>query len=140
MSVEIVFPVEFLVPGTPPSHQSARRVVLDAWKQTLRQASLSVLPEGHFATDAPVAVTVYHFTDGPGRGDLDNIVKPILDALCQHIYLDDSQVARLVIQRFDPDDRIRFAAPTPVLQWAQDSDPPFLYVRVSDQPLQEVRA
>jgi len=81
MGVEIVFPVEFLVSGTPPSHQSARRDALDDWKANVREASRSALPEGHFATDAPVAVTVYYFTDGSETGDLDNIIKPILDAV-----------------------------------------------------------
>ena len=33
-------------------------------------------------------------------GDLDNRVKPILDALSGPVYIDDRQVDRLVVQRF----------------------------------------
>jgi Holliday junction resolvase RusA-like endonuclease len=138
MGVEIEFPVEFLVPGTPLSYQSARRDALEGWKKIVREASRSALPEGHFATDVPVAVTVYYFTDGSRRGDLDNIIKPILDALSRHIYMDDRQVARLLVQRFEPDDRFRFTAPTLTLQEAQDGDPPLLFIRIGDQPLREV--
>ncbi|WP_299438709.1 RusA family crossover junction endodeoxyribonuclease [uncultured Rhodospira sp.] len=138
MGVVIVFPVEFLVLGTPPSHQSARRDALADWKGTVREASRSALPEGHFATDALVAVTVYYFTDGSGSGDLDNIIKPILDAMSRHIYRDDKQVARLLVQRFEPDDDIQFLKPSSLLTQAQQGDRPILYVRIDDQPLRQV--
>lgn len=58
-----------------------------------------MLPEGHFASEAPISVILYYFPSAPMLGDIDNIVKPILDAMCRHIYLDDRQVERLVIQK-----------------------------------------
>ena len=36
------------------------------------------------------------------QGDIDNIVKPVLDALAQHIYIDDAQVERLVYKNSSP--------------------------------------
>ncbi len=36
------------------------------------------------------------------QGDVDNIVKPILDALSKHIYNDDGQVERIWVQKFEP--------------------------------------
>ena len=60
-------------------------------------ASRPVLPEGHWATTGRVAVTLFYFPEAAMQGDIDNIVKPILDALAQHIYIDDAQVERLVV-------------------------------------------
>jgi len=61
MSVEIVFPLEFVVPGTPLSLQSKRQTSRQVWKERVKQASYASLPEGHFMTDRPIAVTLYYF-------------------------------------------------------------------------------
>ena len=90
MSVEIEFPLEFVVAGTPVSLQTKRRESLDEWKVRVVEASRTVLPEGYFATDDPLAITLYYFPDYETQGDIDNIVKPILDALGRHIYVDRS--------------------------------------------------
>ena len=51
----------------------------------------------------PLAVQVDVFPPDRRRRDIDNLQKALLDAL-QHggAYLDDSQVARLVIERHEP--------------------------------------
>ena len=89
MSVEIAFPLEFIVPGTPASLQTKRPETRTAWRERIRLASRAVLPEGHYATADPIAMTLFYFPADAMRGDIDNIVKPILDALCQHVYSDD---------------------------------------------------
>lgn len=38
-----------------------------------------------------MSVTIFYFPDGKMDGDIDNIIKPILDAMSAHIYIDDSQ-------------------------------------------------
>ncbi len=95
MTVEIVFPVEFIVQGTPVSLQAKRAESKVIWKERVKQASYSALPEDHFATDLSLAVTLFYFPDGQMQGDVDNIVKPILDALDKHIYFTDRQVERV---------------------------------------------
>ena len=50
MSVEIEFPLEFLVAGTPVSLSAKRRESMDQWKDRIIDTSRSILPEGHFAT------------------------------------------------------------------------------------------
>jgi crossover junction endodeoxyribonuclease RusA len=67
------------------------------------------------------------------RGIL-NIVKPILDALGKHIYLDDSQVERIVIQKFDPGNVFSFTHPTATFVQALGGSKPVLYVRISSDP------
>jgi crossover junction endodeoxyribonuclease RusA len=118
MSVEIEFPLEFLVEGTPVSLQAKERKSIERWKSRVVQASRAVLPEGHFATSAPMAITLFYFTVDEMEGDLDNIVKPILDALERHIYMDDSQIHRIVVQKFELEDPFRFPSPSPTLYTA----------------------
>jgi Holliday junction resolvase RusA-like endonuclease len=77
MSVEIQFPVEFVVQGTPVSLQAARAKSKEAWKQRVKEASYDALPEVHFSTEAPISVTLFYFPATEMQGDVDNIVKPV---------------------------------------------------------------
>lgn len=62
-------------------------------------------------------------------GDVDNIVKPILDALSKFIYVDDHQVERLVVQKFEADNIFGFSSPSPALLAAlAQNKPRFTYV------------
>ena len=131
------FPIEFLVEGTPVSLQAARAESRAEWKERVRAASRKVLSEGHWATTGRIATTLFYFPDGPMEGDVDNIVKLILDALGRHIYMDDSQVERIVAQRFEPGNVFVFSAPTPTLA-ALAGPKPVLYVRVSDDPFEDL--
>lgn len=134
MTVEIDFPLEFVVSGTPVSLQAKRPDSRTAWKARIRLASSTVLPEGHFSTDGPISVTLFYFPDTAMEGDIDNIVKPILDALCKHIYNDDKQVERVWVQKFDPGKIFQFSAPSKALTDAILGAKPLLYVRLSEDP------
>jgi crossover junction endodeoxyribonuclease RusA len=90
--VEPEFPFEFIVPGTPVSVQRASKRARRAWKDLVRAASSEKLPEGHFATDRRLSVTMYYYTEERMSGDLDNIIKLTLDALSRHVFIDDSQI------------------------------------------------
>ena len=136
MGVEIAFPLEFVVLGTPVSLQAKRRQSLDEWKGRIVEASKAVLPEGHFATDDPLAVTLYYFPNTEMQGDIDNIVKPILDALKSHIYFDDRQIQRVLVQKFEPGNVFNFAQPSPMLDTALVQPKPVLYIRLTDDPFE----
>jgi crossover junction endodeoxyribonuclease RusA len=135
--VEIEFPIEFLVRGTPVAlgSRSESRV---AWKERVKSASSSVIPAPHFASEDRIAVTLYYFPAGPMQGDVDNIVKAILDALKLHVFIDDHQVERIVVQKFEPGLVFAFARPTPKLEEALVAKPPILYIRVSNDPVEEL--
>jgi crossover junction endodeoxyribonuclease RusA len=75
--------LEFVVTGTPVSLQAKRPESRTAWKDRVKQASYASLPESHFSADGPISVTLFYFPAAEMQGDLDNIVKPILDALCR---------------------------------------------------------
>jgi len=138
MSMDIDFPIEFIVPGTPISLQAKRHQSLDEWKDRVIMASRTVLPESHFATGDPISITMYYFPASEMQGDLDNIVKPILDALDRHIYLSDRQVERILIQKFEPGKVFRFTQPSLILGNALDHPKPVFYVRISNDPFEDL--
>jgi crossover junction endodeoxyribonuclease RusA len=138
MSVEIEFPLEFLVAGTPVSLSAKRRESVDQWKLRVIDATRSVLPDGHFATEYPVSATMFYFPAAEMAGDIDNIVKPVLDALGKHVYVDDRQVHRVLVQKFEPGNVFGFGAPSPILQDALSRAKPILYVRLSNDPFEDL--
>lgn len=73
------------------------------------------------------------------QGDLDNVVKPILDGLRQCVFIDDSQIERIVAQRFQPEVFSVFQNPTPALVEAMSAYGSALYVEVSDDLFEEIR-
>lgn len=72
----------------------------------------------------PLAVTIYYFPAAPMVGDIDNIVKPIMDALIGVAYLDDKDVERALVQKFEPFEDWDFAVPSDQLTVALDTMPP----------------
>jgi hypothetical protein len=137
--VQIVFPLEFLVHGTPVSVQTKRKRSRREWKERVRAASMAVLPDGHFASEDRISVTLYYFPDEPMPGDVDNIVKYTLDALDKHIYLDDHQVERVVVQKFEPGSIFAFSAPSHTMIGALTGATPVLYIRISTDPFEDLR-
>jgi hypothetical protein len=129
LGVEILFPLEFIVAGVPVSQQasSASRA---AWKDQVSTAARERLQEGFWATRGVVSVTIYYFPETEMEGDIDNIVKPILDALSALVYLDDGQVDRVLVQKFEPDRVFSFSSPTPTLAEALEQEAPLVYVRI----------
>ncbi|NGO55731.1 RusA family crossover junction endodeoxyribonuclease [Allomesorhizobium camelthorni] len=132
------FPFEFVVSGTPVSLGSSSRS-RKLWKQEIQNASKDSLPEGYWLTKERIAVTLYYFPAENMQGDIDNIVKPILDSLNNHIYVDDHQVERVVVQKFEPDNFFAFDGPSERLTEAIAGEKPKLYIRMSTDPFEELR-
>lgn len=137
--MELSFPIEFLVHGTPVSHQSSNPASKVGWKMRVKAASVSAIPQPHFASEDRIAVTLYYLPDEPMQGDLDNIVKLILDALSRHIYIDDAQVERILVQKFEPGNIFSFSNPTPTVVDAITGPKPVVYIRISNQPFEDLR-
>lgn len=135
MSDDTLFPFEIVIEGTPISHQAKTAASKDAWKQRVNSAARDrqeLTYQLGFLDDREVAVTIYYFTSEPMEGDIDNIVKPILDALIAVAYLDDKVVERVVVQKFEPGTNAVFSSPTAQLAKALDLQPPVVYIRVDD--------
>lgn len=135
-SLAIEFPVSFHVSGTPVSLQASARSKGE-WKNAVLEACNTVLAPHKFATDSNLSVTIYDFPTDEPSGDVDNIIKPILDALEGRIYVDDAYIKRVVVQRF-LDHEIKTLDDVPdLVGQALVNDPPFVYILVNDNPLRE---
>lgn len=131
---ETLYPFEFMIRGIPISLQ-ASNATREAWEERVRDAArvrqLHTYELG-FLDHRALAVTIYYFPSDPMDGDIDNIVKPILDGLAPIAYLDDKFVERVVVQKFEPLVGWELAAPSDQLAQALDMEPPVVYVRVDD--------
>jgi crossover junction endodeoxyribonuclease RusA len=137
VSVEILWPLEVIVKGTPVSLAGSSQSI-KAWRQHIQDAIRPNLPEGHFAAEGPVQVTVYFFAVDPVRFDIDNIVKPIFDAMKQLVFVDDRQVERLVVQKFEPHRPFTFASASAVLADAAQAVGPHIYLAIKESEAGEV--
>jgi Holliday junction resolvase RusA-like endonuclease len=86
-----MIPFDFVVEGPPVSQQTRNRARLQAWKQTVRQAATSYWPNGDLPSAAELSIVVTNFYE-TAAPDVDNIVKPIQDALIGLVYGDDNQI------------------------------------------------
>lgn len=137
--MEPEFPFEFVVLGTPVSLERRNSKARQEWKELVRQAGLNRLPEMHFATTDPLSVTLYYYPEGQMVGDLDNVIKLTLDAMSKLVYVDDKQIERVVIQRFETGRVFVFGNPSEMLAACMLGPKPALYVRVSKDPYEELR-
>ena len=137
--MELGFPIEFLVRGTPVSFQAKNPAARVGWKNRVRAASVAVIPQPHFASQDRMAITLFYLPEDRVQGDIDNIVKLILDALSAHIYVDDAQVERVVVQKFEPGNVFNFSNPTTAVVDAITGPKPVVYVRVSNDPFEDLR-
>jgi hypothetical protein len=129
MSVEIQFPMEMVLQGVPLSLQASTRS-RERWRERIKSAARAELPDFYFAAEAPIKVTIYYFPDAPMEGDIDNIVKPILDSLSRFVYVDDVQVERVWVQKFEPGRLFTFKDPSPRLAAAIETEGPRVYLHV----------
>jgi len=137
VSLEPNLPFEFVVHGTAISLQGSSRSRRD-WKQTIQEAARAALPEGSWLLTDPLAVTIFIFPGAEMQGDVDNRVKPILDAMVRCVYSDDEIVERVVVQKFEPGRVFAFQSPSITLVTALEADDPVIYVRITDDVHEEL--
>ena len=138
--MDISFPIEFIVEGTPVSFQAKRPEARAEWKERVRSASRQAISETQFfASSDNIAVTMYYLPEEAMQGDVDNIIKPILDARSEYVYLDVYQVERVVAQKFEPGNVFNFSHPTGVFAKALSMQKPLLYIRISNDPFEELK-
>ena len=133
--VSIPFPVEFVIRDTPRSHQSANTRAKEKWKLRVGEvakARLEAQSEFFFLDDRPLAVTIFYFAPTEMQGDVDNIVKLIIDGMVKIVYPSDQLLEKVVVQKFEPNVEVVFRSLTPTLEHAIETDPPVVYVRIDD--------
>ena len=126
-----LLPFEFTVKGPPVSHQTANRSRLQAWKRRVREAASAVWRHPDPPSSRAVTFSMTYFHEGSSP-DVDNLIKPVQDALEGLVYLDDGQVVDTRSRRksLDGSYRIRGASPVLLLAFAEGHE--FLHIRVEE--------
>src|SRR5687768_16369045 len=94
-----MLPFEFIVEGSPVSQQTRRRTrTLPPWKAAVRAGAQRYWEAGASPLEETICVEITHFYAG-APADVDNIIKPILDAIKGVVYLDDRQISDVVSRR-----------------------------------------
>jgi Holliday junction resolvase RusA-like endonuclease len=127
-----MLPLEFIVIGTPKSVQAPSRAKAK-WKADVRSSAIAAAGLASIVPTTDVRVTILYFYVRTDL-DVDNIVKPILDAMNSIAYIDDDQVIDLIAAKRDLANDYTVAAVSPVLA-AQLPGPgraasDFVFVRV----------
>jgi Holliday junction resolvase RusA-like endonuclease len=127
---------EFILDGPPVSQQTRRRERLHAWKLFVRGEAAKRWPQGQLPFLGPVKVSITYFYGMVGV-DVDNIIKPILDALVGLVYVDDEQVTDLQSRKRILSG-VRVGQVSDVLAEGFGRGRDFLHVLVAPAPDQEI--
>jgi crossover junction endodeoxyribonuclease RusA len=124
-----MLPFSLVVRGVPISSQTRGRARLRAWVAQINTAA-QALTTGAPPSADPVALVVTHYYDA-GYPDVDNIIKPIQDALKGVVYADDRQVQHTSSRRrsLEGSYRIRNANADLLTAFSQGTD--FVHIQVS---------
>ncbi len=132
-----MIPFEFVIPQRPVSQQARRRERVREWKEFVAHHARTALTEPRELTTEPVAITVFYFYDEAGL-DVDNILKPIQDALVGILLEDDAFVSDVEIRRRWRGTAFTLNDVSPVLAGGLELGREFVYVALSDAPAQDV--
>jgi crossover junction endodeoxyribonuclease RusA len=130
-----VLPVEFFVQGTPISHQSQNKGLLEDWREKVAAAARVQIRDGAAVVESPVELhVVYYFSKNAALiPDEDNLLKPIQDALREVIYADDDQVMDGTCRKRDINGEFRVRYMSPVLAQAFVAGDEFVHIVVQEQ-------
>lgn len=122
---------QFAVEGVPRGPRAESR---DVWQDKVREAATGSLPAGWQLLTEPLSVAIVYFHTADATGiDVDNMSKPILDALQGIIYEDDRQVEQLTARTTQLHDglRVKDAA---VIATHLERERDFVYIVIKGPP------
>lgn len=131
----VPFPLELVIGRTPLSAQASNPRARHEWKNTVGGSArerINSTRELYFLDDRPLMATIFYFPPTRMVGDMDNVVKPILDALTHIAYPDDRCIERILVQKFEPGVSWSFVSPSAALESAINMEKPALYIRLDD--------
>ena len=128
---------EFIIDGPPVSQQARRREKLRNWRAYVRQEA-----EKYWSTENKifknyVMVEINYFYEDVAL-DIDNIIKPILDAIIGLVYLDDDQITDIIVRKRNVLTSFKTGSTSSVLTEGFIRKKEFLYVVVTLSPYYEV--
>jgi crossover junction endodeoxyribonuclease RusA len=128
---------EFTVDGAPVSQQTRRRERLREWKVTVRREAEKYWSSDQTTATGAVMLQITYFYDNVAM-DVDNIVKPIQDAIIGLAYDDDNQVTDILVRKRRLSNSFDLENLPLVLANGFARKTEFLYILVTDAPDQEV--
>ena len=129
-------PFEFVVAGSPVSQQTRRKELLREWIQTVQQvARQGWIMEPPLAGAVAVTITYCYESD---LLDVDNMPKPVLDALKGIVNDDDRQVSDLLCRKRELSEELLIQNPSTTLLDSLRDGRPLLHVRVAEAITQEI--
>jgi Holliday junction resolvase RusA-like endonuclease len=128
-----LLPFEFVVEDTPKSQQASNNSKR-AWKRKVYNEALALWNPGDLPTTDKVQVTVIHFYDTQTPIDIDNILKPIVDALNNLVYIDDSQVSDVIGRKRDFNESFILRDISPLIITSLTKRVEFIYVKIQLAP------
>jgi hypothetical protein len=96
------------------------------------RAHVDTLRDFFFLDGRPLAATILYFPPAPMEGDVDNIVKLIVDGMINVIQSNDRLLERVMVQKFEPDVEFVIHSLTLTLEEATEAEPPVIYIRIDD--------
>ena len=131
---------EFIVDRPPVSQQARKRGKgnrLQDWKKTVRQEAEKYWSSEQKTATGLVMLQITYFYDSV-QIDIDNIVKPIQDAIIGLAYVDDEQVSDLLVRKRNLSSNFIIENMTSTLAEGFARGNEFLHIVVIDAPNQEV--
>ena len=132
-----MLPFEFVIDGPPVSQQARRRTRVREWRDQVQKVAEHHWPSGELPVAEPIMLTITYFYDRVSM-DVDNIPKPISDALKGLVYLDDDQLTDILCRKRNLNSVFRVENPSGVLADGLSRDNEFLYIIVDEAPDQQV--
>lgn len=113
------------------SAQTRNRARLQAWKETVRAAAIAAVPAGAAPADGPFVIVITYYYEGE-TPDVDNIIKPIQDAMIGVVFVDDRQAIETRCRKRSLDGTFKIKGASAVLLNAFADGESFLHIRVSE--------
>ncbi|MGW7514842.1 RusA family crossover junction endodeoxyribonuclease [Streptomyces sp. NPDC054796] len=125
-------PWDCVVPGIPASVQS-KSATRTRWKTAVATAAKSRWPTSEMPLSEPVQVVITFFHEGEAL-DVDNMLKPIQDALIGIALEDDKHVTDVRGSKRDLSNAFIVKGMSPALAEGFVSDGPFVHIKIDFAP------
>ena len=133
--------LEFVISGMPVSQQATGRK--SRWQIEVRNAATDAL-NGDVLSFEDLMVTISYFVARRSRNvpDVDNVVKPILDALNGVVFADDNVVSDILCRKRYIDSELRIQRFSPALlksyRSSREKSEPFVHVLIAQASVSEL--
>jgi crossover junction endodeoxyribonuclease RusA len=124
-----MFPLEFTFQGPPLSLQSKNATRKRAYKQRVETAARQAMVAGTTPSTDTLQITITYFYEGD-TPDVDNIIKPIQDALIGVVYVDDVQISDTRSRKKDINGSYKIRNASANLLQAFSTGNDFIHVRI----------